>query len=250
MVVLLCKLGCLFTKIWASPTKFFYVWKWHAPMATDALPLLANTLVGWSLSCTSGAWRVRHWRQVAGAMSEEGKSLADIKTQVAARISCRGGLWGFVACFFCWSIWFLFEYAMNTPRCWWEYMRMNRSCPNSLRLKPFVSMNLCDHLCDHLYDHLYDPLSLGLYIQHILRSLMITMTFRCQHRHPCQPNLAQEQVIRDSVSLGVSMSVVRRLKAESIGLKKMEAWPPWFSHLISPFYHHCCWLNPHFWRLL
>lgn len=31
-----------------------------------------------------------------------------------------------------------------------------------------------------------------------------------------------EQVIRDSVSLGVSMSVVRRLKAESIGLKKME----------------------------
>ena len=42
----------------------------------------------------------------------------------------------------------------------------------------------------------------------------------------CQPNLGQEQVIRDSVSLGVSMSVVRRLKAESIGLKKMEAWPP------------------------
>lgn len=31
-----------------------------------------------------------------------------------------------------------------------------------------------------------------------------------------------EQVICDSVSLGVSMSVVRRLKAESIGLKKME----------------------------
>jgi hypothetical protein len=38
-------------------------------------------------------------------------------------------------------------------------------------------------------------------------------------------NLGQEQVICDSVSLGVSMSVVRRLKAESIGLKKMEAWP-------------------------
>jgi hypothetical protein len=27
----------------------------HTPMATDALRLLANTLVGWSLSCTSGA---------------------------------------------------------------------------------------------------------------------------------------------------------------------------------------------------
>ena len=78
------------------------------------------------------------------------------------------------------------------------------------------------NLYDHLYDHLYDPLSLGLYIQHISRSLWPSDS---NTDIPPAMNLGQEQVIRDSVSLGVSMSVVRRLKAESIGLKKMEAWP-------------------------
>ena len=38
----------------------------------------------------------------------------------------------------------------------------------------------------------------------------------------CRFFAAEETVIAESVSLGVSMSVVRRLKAESIGRKKME----------------------------
>ena len=38
---------------------------------------------------------------------------------------------------------------------------------------------------------------------------------------------AKDQVIHESVSLGISMSVVRRLKAESIGPKKMEVPSSW-----------------------
>ena len=100
----------------------------HTPMATDALRLLANTLVGWSLSCTSGAWRVRHcWtgsrRYVRRGQEPRRHQNSSGRSEfVQGRICC----WCFLLINLI-SIWICHEYAQML-------MRINRSCPNSLSL--------------------------------------------------------------------------------------------------------------------